>query len=266
MLEWAAEQTTEISTEFIDREFQPIMTNQERGVPNLEFILQQMHTMLTDLTSVEANDIVANSRKNPLEAWRRLQKRCDPTAGGRKRNLLRTIVSPERCSLLELQEEVRHVAVREDVVEQDERRDQAGWPGSVGTGGAGETLDSQLQCCRVRVLGVFFKCGGAHLQRDCNARKNAGKQASGKGNQGKSWSKSEGRGKGEGKTVENFKWESNGTEGAIQVSKGSGNDETSKKGISDLENLRAETSSENQESVQMGQVCVAETSLIHKER
>ena len=42
-----------------------------------------MHTALTALTSYEANDIVANSRKNPLEAWRRLQKRYDPTTGGR---------------------------------------------------------------------------------------------------------------------------------------------------------------------------------------
>ena len=84
MLEWAAEQTTEISTEFIDREFLPIMTNQERGVQNLEIILQQMHTMLTDLTTGEANDIVANSRKNPLEAWRRLQKRYHPTTGRKK--------------------------------------------------------------------------------------------------------------------------------------------------------------------------------------
>ena len=32
-----------------------------------------------------------------------MQKRYDPTTGGRKRNLLRTIVSPGRCSLLELQ-------------------------------------------------------------------------------------------------------------------------------------------------------------------
>ena len=55
------------------------------------------------LTSYEANDIVANSRKNPLEAWRRLQKRYDPTTGGRKRNLLRTIISLGRCSLLERQ-------------------------------------------------------------------------------------------------------------------------------------------------------------------
>ena len=54
------------------------------------------------LTSYEVSDIVANSRKNPLKAWRRLQKRYDPTTGGRKRNLLRTIISPGRCSLLEL--------------------------------------------------------------------------------------------------------------------------------------------------------------------
>ena len=52
---------------------------------NLEFVLQQMHTSLMALTSYEANDVVANSLKNPLEAWRRLQKRYDPTTGGRKR-------------------------------------------------------------------------------------------------------------------------------------------------------------------------------------
>ena len=70
---------------------------------NLEFVFQQMHTALMTLTNYEANDIVANSRKHPLEAWGRLQKRYDPTTGGRKRNLLRTIISPGRCSLLELQ-------------------------------------------------------------------------------------------------------------------------------------------------------------------
>ena len=52
-------------------------------------------------TRYEANDIVANSRKNPLETWRRLQKRYDPTTGGRKRNHLRTIISPG--PLLDLQ-------------------------------------------------------------------------------------------------------------------------------------------------------------------
>ena len=33
-----------------------------------------------------------------------------------------------------------------------------------------------------------------HVQRDCNASKNTGKQSSGKGKQSKSWSKSEGKG------------------------------------------------------------------------
>ena len=95
MLEWSAEQPTEFATTAIDLEFLSTVTSVERGVQNLEFVLQQMHTALIALTSYEANDIVANSQKNPLEAWQRLQKRYDPTTGGRKRNLLRTIISLE---------------------------------------------------------------------------------------------------------------------------------------------------------------------------
>ena len=99
MLERAAEQATEITTTAIDLEFLPTDTNVDRGMQNLEFVLQQLHAALMALTSYEANDTVVNSRKNPLEAWRRLQRRCDPTTGGRKRNLLRTIISSGRCSL-----------------------------------------------------------------------------------------------------------------------------------------------------------------------
>ena len=47
------------------------------------------------------------------------------------------------------------------------------------------------------------------------------------------------------KTMEKSKGKSKGTKGAIQVSKGSGNGKTLKMGISDLENLKSETSSEN---------------------
>ena len=103
MLEWAAEQPTEITTTANDLEFLPTDTNGDRGVQNLEFVLQQMHTALMAFTSYEANEIVANSRKNPLEALQRLQKRYDPTPGGRKRNLPCTIICSGRCSLLELQ-------------------------------------------------------------------------------------------------------------------------------------------------------------------
>ena len=54
MLEWVAEQPTEITTTSIDLEILPTATNQERGVQNLEFVLQQMHTALMTLTSCEA--------------------------------------------------------------------------------------------------------------------------------------------------------------------------------------------------------------------
>ena len=67
MLEWAAEQASEITTTAIDLEFLPTDTNVYVGMQNLESVLRQMHTALMALTSNEANDIVANSRKNPLE-------------------------------------------------------------------------------------------------------------------------------------------------------------------------------------------------------
>ena len=86
LLDWSAEQVTEITQELIRLEFLPAATN--------------MHTTLTALTRYKANDrVVANSWKNPLKAWRRLQKRYDPTTGGTKR----TIISLGRCSLLEFQ-------------------------------------------------------------------------------------------------------------------------------------------------------------------
>ena len=73
MLELAAEQATEITMTAIDLEFLSTEANVDRGVQNLEFVLQQVHTAPMALTSYEANDIVAISRNNPFEA-RRLQK------------------------------------------------------------------------------------------------------------------------------------------------------------------------------------------------
>ena len=72
MLE-CAEEATEITTTAIDLELLPTSTNVQRGTHQLEFVLLQMYTALMALASYEANDIVANSRKNTLEAWRRLR-------------------------------------------------------------------------------------------------------------------------------------------------------------------------------------------------
>ena len=58
MMEWAAEQATEITTTAINLEFLPTDTREDRGVQNLEFVLQQMHTTLVAPTSNEANVFV----------------------------------------------------------------------------------------------------------------------------------------------------------------------------------------------------------------
>ena len=65
-----ADQTMEITTTAIDLKFLPTDMNGGRGVRNLEFVLQHMHEMLRTCTSQEANDTVANSRKNP-RVWQR---------------------------------------------------------------------------------------------------------------------------------------------------------------------------------------------------
>ena len=139
LLECAAEQVTEITMTAIDLEFLPTDASKDRGVENLEFVLKQMHTALMALTSYEANDFVANSRKNPLEAWRRLQRRYDPT-----RNLLRTIISPGRCSSGTPSGDrtlgVLRVSLREEDEGQVGRRDQACWFGGTGAGGAEKHL------------------------------------------------------------------------------------------------------------------------------
>ena len=61
----AAEQTTEISTEFIDREFSADQDEPGTRSTRLEFILQQMHTVLTDLTIGERH--CCQLAEEPLE-------------------------------------------------------------------------------------------------------------------------------------------------------------------------------------------------------
>ena len=72
-------------------------------VKDLDAMLAQRYTALLQLTEGEAHDIVVNADRNLGEAWRRLHRRCDPATGGRKRNLLRAILTPGRCALSEVQ-------------------------------------------------------------------------------------------------------------------------------------------------------------------
>ena len=70
----------------------------------MEFVLQQMHTALMALTSQEANDIVANSRKNPTGGTTVAAERVSilPPEEGRETFFARLFLR-RRCSLLELQ-------------------------------------------------------------------------------------------------------------------------------------------------------------------
>ena len=52
MLEWAAEQPTEITTTAIDLEFLPTDANEDRAAQNLEFVLQHMRTQHSWLSRV----------------------------------------------------------------------------------------------------------------------------------------------------------------------------------------------------------------------
>ena len=92
-----------------------------------------------------------------------------------------------------------------------------------------------------------FKCGGAHLQRDCSVHASPRKSNGRKGKQSNSRSKSAGKGKsmkgkGDGKSRGQFE----GSKGA----KGSRKDKTSKTSLSGLENPKAETSSVTLKSTQ----------------
>ena len=232
------EPAVEITTTAIDLLFLPSETNVDKGVQHLEFVLQQMHMTFMALTGYEPNDIVANSRKNPLEARRRLQKRYDPTTGGRKRNFLRTIISPGRCSLSlsqgrswesyvslrKLNDEIKLAGLEALVPEElekhlilhsnhlrtleDARLEIVTYVeakfglttrdfNSSDTGSRGHSDPMDVDAAKLSLIwrGGCFKCGGAHFQRDCNARKSIGKQSSGKGKQSKSRSKSESKGK-----------------------------------------------------------------------
>ena len=93
----AAVRTDEISSNKINDEF--VVGEDANRVENLTQILHQLHTALEQFTDGEAHDIVIHSRRNPLEAVRRLLGRFDPTTGSRKRNLLTTIIAPDERTL-----------------------------------------------------------------------------------------------------------------------------------------------------------------------
>jgi hypothetical protein len=100
-LEWAEEQTAPIESIDVVTAFGD--ANDADYIPELVEKQQQLFMVLQQLCEREAFDLVTNcGRGQGLEAWRKLNRRYDPATGGRKRTLLRHILSPTRVKIDDL--------------------------------------------------------------------------------------------------------------------------------------------------------------------
>ena len=91
-------------------------------IEDLNHKTHQVYQALMALTEDESQDIVIGAGAgNGLDAWRKLGRRWDPIVAGRKRALLKQIISPEKCKMEELigvwerwEEQVRKYEKRKD--------------------------------------------------------------------------------------------------------------------------------------------------------
>ena len=100
-LEWAEEQTAPIDSVDVAAAFGN--PDEDEFIQGLVDKQQQLFMVLQQLCEKEAFDLVTNCGKGKgLEAWRKLNRRYDPATGGRKRTLLRHILSPTRVKFEDL--------------------------------------------------------------------------------------------------------------------------------------------------------------------
>ena len=100
-LEWAEEQTAPIDSVDVAAAFGD--PDDHDFIPGLADKQQQLFMVLQQLCEKEAFDLVTNCGKSQgLEAWRKLNRRYDPSTGGRKRTLLKHILSPTRVKFEDL--------------------------------------------------------------------------------------------------------------------------------------------------------------------
>jgi len=74
------------------------------GIPGLDDKCDQLYRVLSSLTTGESEDLVgrcANLAASGFEAWQRLNRRWDPVTAGRKRNIFRAMLNPERTKTWE---------------------------------------------------------------------------------------------------------------------------------------------------------------------
>ena len=101
VLDWCDDMDTELTDAGINENFGPI-NPREKKIDGILDINKELHAVLQSLCEKEAFTIVRSAGKgNGLEAWRKLVKRYDPTTGGRRRAMLRSILTPAKCGRIE---------------------------------------------------------------------------------------------------------------------------------------------------------------------
>jgi hypothetical protein len=98
LLIWSLDQDDPISESDLDDMFGSSALEGER-IEDLIYKVNQIYHALQGLTELEPFEIVENVELgNGAEAWRRLNRRFDPTTAGRRRNLLNMIIKPDRIT------------------------------------------------------------------------------------------------------------------------------------------------------------------------
>ena len=146
ILEYILEQEDTIEMTKMEEEFG---SGTVTDIGDLEDKADQIHRVLLTLTSGETEDLMVGA-SNGFEAYRRVHRRWDPRTSGRKRNILRAILQPERVktwtavrpAIEQLEELIRRYEARRNASGARETligRHQVRFIGDVGTPRFGET-------------------------------------------------------------------------------------------------------------------------------
>ena len=189
-LEWALKQPTGNTTTTIDLDFLPRCANQWRRDQHLDFNSRRelnAGSLLSKYEKMLENWMNDEIKRAGLEALvpEELEKHLMLNS-----NRLRTFedASLEIVTYVETKFGLRIRCFEPSDASFRECSDPMGV-------GAVRSLSLGKKKKVIRSTQWGFTFDAAHLQRDCNASKNTGKQTSGRSKQSKSWSKSEGKGK-----------------------------------------------------------------------
>ena len=101
VLDWCDDVDVELTPTIIEDNFGAANPSQ-KTIEGISEISTELYAVLQSLCEKEAFTIVRSAGKgNGLEAWRKLIKRYDPTTGGRRRAMLRSILTPNKCARIE---------------------------------------------------------------------------------------------------------------------------------------------------------------------